>query len=237
MGNNIIEKGLRALLYLRVSRDRYARLRGPGAEDRGSVERQEFVGNQIAADKGWRIVAVKRDSESASQYARKERGEWPEVLALIEAGEVDVLVLWETSRGDRKLTTWSALLDLCIQKGTLIHVVDHDYTYDPRNTRDWEILADEGVRNARESHKTSSRVKGTKKHLKMFGRPDGSIPFGYRSVYEQGILVRREPDPETAPTVRWLFTEYSKGAFLAKLCRDMLERHPSMSLTAMRSLT
>lgn len=232
---------LRAVLYLRVSLDRYARLRASaGAEDRGSIPRQEQAGRDLIDRMGWKLTATRFDPESASQYAAKEREQWPEVLAMIEAGQCDVVVLWESSRGDRKLTTWSAFLDLCADRGTLIHIVDHDTTYDVRKPRDWEILADEGVRNARESRKTSARVRSAKQHLRRTGRPDGSITYGYRSAYDHktGILLGREPDPEKAPHVRWAFDAYKGGASMRGVRDGLLERDPSRrwSTTAVRKM-
>lgn len=222
---------LKAVLYLRVSLDRYARLRAlAGSEDRGSIPRQERAGmDLIDRMPGWTLEAIKFDSESASQYAAREREQWPEVLAMIEAGQCNVVVLWETARGDRELTTWSGFLDLCAATGTLIHVIDHDTTYDVRKPRDWEILADEGVRNARESRKTSARVRSAKAHLRKTGRPDGPAPYGYRSIYDPGtgILLGREPDPATRRHAEWIFETFHGGDSIRRIKQEMLVRDPS----------
>lgn len=220
---------LRAVLYLRVSLDRYARLRlKAGAEDRGSIPRQERAGRDLIDHRpDWTLAAVKFDPESASMFAKREREQWPEVLEMIESGQCDVVVLWESSRADRKLTTWSAFLDLCLERGVLIHIMDHDTTYDVRKPRDWEILADEGVRNARESRKISSRMRAAKADLREQGRPEGAITYGYRSVYdpETGILLRREPD-EHAAEVRWMFNEFAGGMKVKTLIAEMRARYP-----------
>jgi site-specific DNA recombinase len=232
---------LRAVLYLRVSLDRYARLRASsGIEDRGSMPKQERAGRDLIDRKCWNLEALRFDPIGASEYTRKQREQWPEVLAMVDAGHVDVVVLWETSRGDRKLTTWSGFLDSCKARGILIHILEHDTTYDVRRPRDWEILAEEGIRNARESHKISSRVKSAKAELRHSGRPEGSITYGYRSVYDPqtGILLRREPDPETAPHVLWAFTAFKSGASIRDVVTGLRERDPSRtwSRTGVRKL-
>lgn len=227
-------QALRAALYLRVSLDRYARLRARNdIEDRGSIPRQERTGRDLIDRMGWSLAAVRFDPIGASEYTAREREQWPEVLAMVDAGQLDVVVLWETSRGDRKLTTWSGFLDSCKARGVLIHILDHGETYDVRKPRDWEILAEEGIRNARESHKISSRVRDTKAELRLAGRPEGAITYGLRSVYDQqtGILLGREIDPEPADEVRYLFARRVEGAGTRELEAEMRERYPHRSWT------
>ena len=232
---------LLAVLYLRVSLDRYARLRArTDAEDRGSIPRQERAGLDLIDRRGWTLEATKFDPIGASIFTRREREQWPEVLALIEAGRCGVVILWESSRGDRRNTQWNQFLDLCAAKGTLIHILDDDMTYDVRKNRDWEYLAEEGIKNARESRKISARVTSAKAHLRETGRPEGSITYGHRSTYDAqtGILLGREPDPETAPFVRWAFEQFHSGESMRAIRDGLLELDPSRkwSTTAVRKM-
>lgn len=232
---------LPAVLYLRVSLDRYARLRAlAGAEDRGSIPRQERAGLDLIDRMPWTLLAKKYDPIGASMFTKGVREGWPEVLKMIEAGRVGVVILWESSRGDRVLTTWSAFLDLCAAKGVLIHILDDDTTYDVRKHRDWEHLAEEGVKNSRESRKISARVKSAKSHLRSIGRPEGSITYGYQSVYDEktGILLRREPSPDAAQNVRWAFDQFAAGDSIRDLVEGLRQRDPARtwSRTGVRKL-
>ncbi len=51
----------------------YCRLSRKGGR---SIERQEAEGRRIAAERGWEIAAVFKETMSASRYARGERKEW-----------------------------------------------------------------------------------------------------------------------------------------------------------------
>ena len=44
---------------------------------------------------------------SASRFATKDRPEYKRLLADVEAGKLDVVVLWESSRGGRELAAWA----------------------------------------------------------------------------------------------------------------------------------
>src|SRR5690606_30104745 len=101
---------VRAVLYGRVSADR---VRGR------SVDSQLQLGHRWAEETGAQVVGVFRDDGiSASRYAKgKERPGWQETVNLIEAGEVDVLWLWELSRATRDRVAYAALLAACEEAG------------------------------------------------------------------------------------------------------------------------
>src|SRR6266567_9558500 len=91
--------------YLRVSQDRSGRAR--------SVEEQHDDNMAAGQAHGFTIngEAYADVSLSASRYATKVRGEFRELLADLEHGRfgADVLVLWESSRGSRKVGEWVTL--------------------------------------------------------------------------------------------------------------------------------
>ena len=138
---------LDALLYGRQSQNK----------DR-SIAEQLDLGRDRAAPRAGRCSASTRTACSASRHATKKRDEWPRVLARIDAGQGDVLWLWESSRGDRKLSTWARLLEDCRDRAVRIYVETHGRLYDMANSRDWRTLADDGVDNEAETNKTSERV-------------------------------------------------------------------------------
>lgn len=201
-----------------------------GRQSRGSkksIGDQIELGQATVRDQGWKLAETYSDEVSASRYGSKVRGGWAEVLSDIEARRLDVLVLWESSRGDRKLTTWSGLLDLCEEHGVKIHVISHERTYDPRNHRDWETLATDGVKSQAEVNLLSARTRRGVAASARAGRPAaGPCPYGYRRVYDPatGALVGQEPDPDTAAVVVEILHRVAKSEPLGRIADDLNAR-------------
>jgi DNA invertase Pin-like site-specific DNA recombinase len=213
---------LRCGIYDRVSDDQDG--------DSRSVE-QQGKENQAAADEhGWRVVARYADpGRSASRFAKHGRDDWPKLMADLKARRLDVIVLWESSRGDRKLTEWSAFLDLCREIGVLIHVTIHRHTYDLSIARDWRTLAEEGVSNAYSSEETSLRIRRDMADAAEQGKPHGRLAYGYTRRYEyvpgkRKPVGHQEPHPEQAPIVREIITRIAQGDALSALVRDLTAR-------------
>lgn len=206
---------MRAVIYTRVSKDR---------RDRASVERQENEAREAATSLGWDVIQVFTDNDvSASRHARiKEREQHTLLLDLLRSGAVDVLVMWESSRGDRKLTTWSGLLDLCRDIGVMIHIVDHHRTYDLSVPRDWKTLADEGVNNAYASEETRERVLSDVRANAVKGRPHGKLPYGYGREYDdRGLFVRQYVKEDQAEVVREAARRTLAGDSLYSISADL----------------
>lgn len=206
----------RAGIYSRQSRDSTKSIDDQARENRAAVDEQ-----------GWQVAVEYSDGSSASRFARKARDEWQRVLADVAARAFDVLVLWESSRGDRTPETWLALLTTCRKRGVLIHVVTHHRTYDMRNPRDWRTLAEDGIDNAYESEKISLRVRRGLASAASAGRPThGRCPDGYRRVYDErtGALIGQEIDPERAPIVRDIITRAAKGEPISTIVASLNAR-------------
>jgi site-specific DNA recombinase len=184
MGTITAISALTAWIYARRSRTQ---------ETHASVADQVDRGHAACDEHGWTLGGVLEEEVSASRYARKKRDRWPEMLALLGAGRVGVLILWESSRGDRKAGEWMYFLDLCQEHGVIIHVISHDRTYDPRNHRDWKTLASEGVDNDHFTRRLSVEVKRGKARAMKQGRPSGPPPYGYEVRY----------DDKTGKTLGW----------------------------------
>lgn len=211
-----------AAIYLRQSKD-----------STKSTTEQDVECRELCAEHGWSIGGVYRDGISASRFTRKERDGWSELLGQIRAGRFSVLVMWESSRGDRKLPEWAAFLDLCRDRALLIHVVSHGRTYDLRQSRDWKTLAEDGVSNAFASEETSVRLLRNARGLARKGHPYGRVPYGYMREYavvkdpdtgKQVRLVEQVPDPETAPVVREIFRRIGRGDPINAIRKDLERR-------------
>jgi DNA invertase Pin-like site-specific DNA recombinase len=179
-----------------------------------------------AGAQGARVVEVYEDTTSASRYARKARPDHVRLLADIAAGKLDVVVLWEPSRGDRDLTSWSGFLDACRKAGVKIRVTDHGRTYDVSQAREWRTLAEDGVDSGYESEKTRQRILRHHDATARAGRPSGITPYGYTRTYHPTTreLVAQEPHPERAAIVREVIGAIAEGLTIAEVTADLNAR-------------
>lgn len=217
-------RGKDAGIYKRASRDTAVGTRMEGM----SVEGQDEEGRERADELGLKVVDVYNDNNaSGSEYRQKEREHWPRMLADIEAGKLQVIIMWDTSRGSRDLEDWVKFLKLIARKGVLVHAVSHDRTYDPTNHRDWQVLAEDGVKNAAYSKQLSANLKRGFKSAAKKGRPRGKAVFGWRRVYDpdSGKMLTQEPIPEYRKYAEELFTRFVTGMGRKKLAIEWNERN------------
>jgi DNA invertase Pin-like site-specific DNA recombinase len=167
---------LRAGNVGRVSKDKSGEAR--------SVAEQQEANRAAAAVLGAVITAEYEDVQSASRFAAKAREDWPRLLADVAAARLDLVLLWETSRGSRVLSEWVAFVDLCRDSGVLVHITSHGRTYDPRARRDRKMLLEDGIDNEDESEKTSERVRRALAANAENGQPHSQPPYGYRRRYD-----------------------------------------------------
>jgi site-specific DNA recombinase len=174
-------------------------------DDRGkSVADQLAEAHEAIDEHGWTVGRIfSDDNRSASRFARKVREDYAELLTHIESGGCELLILWESSRGSRKLAEWAGFLDLIRERGILIYVVSHGRKYDCRISRDWKILATDGVDAHAESNTISDRVLRGKRQAAAAGRPAGKLQYGFRRLYDDaGEFVKQVEHPEQAVIVR-----------------------------------
>jgi len=184
-----------------------------------STDEQLDLGRARAEAEGWPVHAEYTDPVSASRHAAKARKDWPRLLADIQHDRARVVWLWESSRGDRRASTWLAFLEDCRDRRVRIYVETHGRLYDMANPRDWRVLAEDGTDNEYESEKTALRVRRALAANAADGKVHGKVTYGYRRIWElsargKRVLVRQEPDPEHAPVVRWIFEQIAAGESL-----------------------
>ncbi len=193
--------------YLRVSLDRSGR-------ERSTTEQQED--NRAAwPDLDFNGAAYSDVSISASRYSTRVRGGYAELTGDLAASRfgADVLVLWESSRGSRRVGEWVDLIELCEDRGVQIAVTTHSRIYDPANPRDRRSLLEDAVDSEYESAKISGRVRRSARRGAAARRPHGKLLFGYRRVRDphSGALLGQEAHPDQAPIVRGVFAGYLAG--------------------------
>src|SRR5260370_10927899 len=101
------EAQLRAGVYARLSETYDA------AE---SVPTQIERGTDHAARRGWAVTATFRD-DGFSGFKEITRDGFGELIAAIEAGAVDVVIVRDIDRLTRNLTDWNAFEKACVRHG------------------------------------------------------------------------------------------------------------------------
>lgn len=204
---------MRALIYCRVSKDeRHGR----------SVGEQEAECRAECAAEGWEVVEVVTDNDvGASRYSKGQRPGWRRVLAMVEAGEVDVLVTWEGSRAQRDLEKYAALRGLCLATGVRWHYGGR--TYDMANWKDRRDTGRDAVDDEAESGRTSERIRRTTRASAVNGRPHGRRLFGYQRTYDPttGALTGQTEHPSEGPVVRRIFDTYLSGVGIRTIARQL----------------
>jgi len=178
---------LRAGNLGRVSDDDSGRLR--------SVNEQIDANTTAITANGWLEVARYEDEGSASRFARKQREDWPRLQADLDAGHLDIVVMWDTSRASREPEDWFAFLRRCRIGGVLIYVTTEERTYNVTIARDWKTLADAGVDNAYESEKKSRDIKRGMAANAANGMPHGVRQYGFERIHDSrtGTLTGQRP--------------------------------------------
>ena len=206
-----------------------------GIYGRQSKDKTKSITEQIAectadaVEQGALVAATYRDGVSASRFTTKQRDDWARVLVDITAGKLDMLVLWESSRGDRDAQTWLGLLATCRRRRVLIRITSHERTYDMGIARDWKALADDGIDSQYESEKTSLRMKRAMAAQAKAGKPHGNNVYGYQRLYridEQGkrVLDKVVAHPEQAPIVADIVHRIGRGEPVLAVVRHLNDR-------------
>ena len=172
--------------------------------------------------------AYRDESISASRYSRKARGGFEALIQDLEHGQfsAQVLMIWESSRGSRRVGEWVSLLELCEQRSVNIFVTTHGRVYDPGNGRDRRSLLEDAVDSEYESAKISARARRAAAANAVAGRPHGRVPYGYRRVFDPHTrrLIAQEPEPDEAEVVAELYRRLIQGHSLKSIARDFPQR-------------
>jgi DNA invertase Pin-like site-specific DNA recombinase len=195
----------RAVLYLRQSVD--------GGDDSISIELQETACREHCQRLGYEVVAVHSDPGTSGRTWK--RSGVVATLALVEAGDADVVVLWKWSRLSRRRLDWAVAVDRVESIGGRIESATEPVdasTSTGRFTRGMlaELAAFESDRIGdvwREVHQR--RIRNGLAH-------SGKPRWGY--VYDRDAKMH-VPDPDTAPLVTDTYRRYVAGESIYSLVR------------------
>lgn len=230
------KRPIRAGLYGRVSKDQA----GGGRVGR-SVSQQLSIGKRRCSEHEWDIAGVYSDNNvSASEWGGKHREDWERLMGDIRDGLLDLLWVWEISRGTRERLVWANLAALCQQQQMLICIDSRVYdTTEPDDMRYLDNLIADAIH---ESGKTRKRIMRDLEASAMEGRPHGRVGFGFVREYdpETKAFRRQAPHPEQAEVVREVVRRFLGGETLNSLASELNQRQvptPSGKVAGQPSIT
>lgn len=205
---------------LRVSKDRQGREKSP--------EDQHELNQRTCTRENWTIVRTYSDVGSASEFARKARKSFENLVADLKADTFPgrLLLMYENSRGSRQEGEWINLIDLAKQRGVKFWIEIVGRVMDPANPHDRRDLVKAAADAAFETNLLSLRVTRGTQSAFVDGLPHGPIPYGFRRRYHERTkaLLEQEHHPDEAPVVRELFERTAKGQSIYRIWRDFEAR-------------
>lgn len=168
------------------------------------VQHQESSINAYAQRNNLTIDRIIKD-EGVSAFRKdvSARDGFLEVLDLSHKGEVDNLIVFETSRISRQFIESQTLIDELTRCNVKIHSVG-DNAIINQNELDALMTAFRSFMNQKASKETGLRVKSAHELLRQQGKwPAGTIPYGYKLIDGYAII-----DEELAPQIIEMFEDY-----------------------------
>jgi DNA invertase Pin-like site-specific DNA recombinase len=166
---------LRAAVYVRISKDDQG--------DELGVARQEKLCRRLAASKHWTVADVYQDND-VSASSGVERPAYERLLADIEAGAVDAVVVFDLDRLHRRPAELEHFIDLADEHSIALATVGGDVNLANPDDRFKARLM--GVVAKGEAEKMSKRLKAMHAEKAEQGLPVGAgtstkrRPFGYQ---------------------------------------------------------
>jgi len=199
---------VRAGVYARISSDREG--------DNLAVSRQLQDCEALAERKDWAIQERYVDAD-ISAYRGKPRPQYKRMVAAIESGEINAVVVYHADRLHRHPRELEDFIDLCTRFGTKLATVSGEVDL---ATHEGQLVARiQGAVARKESDDKSRRIRRKHEELAYAGKVSGggSRPYGYD---DDKVAVREDE----AAVIRELARRVLAGDSLKALCRDLSTR-------------
>jgi len=182
--------GTRTAIYARISSDREGREYG--------VTRQLEDTRAFAEARGLDVVRVFSENDTgASTRSRKARPKYREMLRMAEAGEIDAVLAWSTSRLTRRPRELMDVIDLAQDRGLRVFTCKNDDLN--LNTSQGRAVALTLIAwDAQEAEETGDRARRAFEQYAAQGKRHGQVPLGWR-LDEEG---RQVVDDDAAGMIR-----------------------------------
>lgn len=196
----------RAIIYCRISKDREGRRIG--------VQRQQEDCLLLAASLGYTVGEILIENDTgASTRSRKPRPEFEKMMTAAEAGGVDAILAYSSSRLTRRPMENEGLIQLYEKTGTLIHYVnakDNDLS----TARGRSRARDDARRDAEEAEEIGERVERD-----VIRRAQEGAPHGGQRAF--GWTADHQLDPYEHPILLELVDRALAGESVGSLARDL----------------
>ena len=154
--------------------------------------------NNIVIDR-----TIKDEGISAFRKDVSARDGFLEVLQLAHKGQIDNLIVFETSRISRQFIESQTLIDELTRCNVKIHSVG-DNSIINQNELDQLMIAFRSFMNQKASKETGDRVRSAHQLLRNQGKwPAGTVPFGYNLINGYAVI-----DEELKPQIIEMFEDY-----------------------------
>jgi site-specific DNA recombinase len=191
----------RAVLYLRQSTFR---------EESISLELQEHAGREYAASKGYTVTAVESDPGISGRTWNRPAVQ--RVMAMIENGEADIVVLWKWSRLSRSRLDWAVAADRVETAGGRIESATEPIDTTTSTGRFARGMLTEFA--AFESERIGDVWREAHQRRVNLGLPATGKPrFGYAYDRDSGFT----PDPVEGPVLASVYHRYIAGESIYSL--------------------
>lgn len=157
------------------------------------AQRNNITVDRIIRDEG--ISAFRKDVSARDGFL--------EILTLARKGQVDNLIVFETSRISRQFIESQTLIDELTRYNVKIHSVS-DNSIINQNELDQLMIAFRSFMNQKASKETGMRVKSAHSKLRAEGKwAAGTVPYGYRLIDGYAVI-----DEELKPQIIEMFEDY-----------------------------
>src|SRR5262245_16515749 len=163
---------------------------------RYGVDRQEKICRQKAAEKGWTVpedLVYKDNNLSASEFSKKARERYLEMLDDIPSGQFQALVIWAEDRITRQLLEAKELADLCAQYGIKLVIAGTELEYDLTDPWQEHAFMERAMDARKEILRMSRRVRAAMAEQAVTGErhPGGRRGFGFTGTGPRKVTPRQ----------------------------------------------
>jgi DNA invertase Pin-like site-specific DNA recombinase len=172
--------------------------------DRTKVTRQEKLCRRLAKRLGWEVVTVYCDNNKSAWQRNRKRDDWDAMLAAIERGEADAVIVYHGDRLIRQPWDLETLLTLADGRGIRLASPSGTRDLDDADHR-YQLRLDVAAA-CRESDRISKRTQDAHADRAERGvmKKGGMRPFGYK---RSGKIREEEAEHYRAAVARMLAGE------------------------------
>lgn len=208
-----VKKGAKVAGYIRVSTI------GQAEKGHGLAEQAETI-REFCGANGYELVAVYEDAGVSGANGIEGREALPQLLADLEAGDFEGMVIVRLDRLARDLMLQENILgDVRKRGGELLSIAEPDLCSED-NTRTLIRQIMGAVAEYEKKLIVARLAGGRRRKVKQGGYSGGWVPLGY-TVQGEGREAEVTVDPKTAPSVRRVFREYAGGASMREIAEGL----------------